>query len=155
LAQKKVQRTLGICCIIPATPGFFENGTHKIDNYHVMDVMIHWFEVRFDRRGQVGFLIHNENIPKFIVVGSNNESLKCTQDRKAAFMCGPLFSEQANNDTSGEGVICIGQNQIVSLSDTPLGNHEDSFIAKSVVVCNIIKESLTKAVISGRAVNLN
>jgi hypothetical protein len=57
-----------------------------------MDEMIHRFEVRVDRRGQVRFPIDNVSIPKFIVVGLNEESLKCTQDRNAVLMRGPLFS---------------------------------------------------------------
>jgi hypothetical protein len=89
---KKVQCALGICCV-PATPGVFENATHKIDDNHVMDEMIHQFKVCVDCRGQAGFLIKNVSIPKFIVVSSNEESLKCTQDRNAALMREPLFSD--------------------------------------------------------------
>jgi hypothetical protein len=42
----------------------------------------------------------------------------------------------------------------VSLTDTPLGNHEDSLVAKPIVVRNTVKEPLTKAVISGRALDI-
>jgi hypothetical protein len=41
------------------------------------------------------------------------------------------------------------------VADTPLGHHEDSLIKKAIVMRGIVKEFLTKAIISGCGININ